>query len=369
MSFLKKTNLGATAPAAKTPTLGAKKLGGGLKKSIKPTEINIEEEEPVAVTPAKTIPAAGKLGAKKKLGGGLKKTIEPTPEPVEEVKETPVVETTELKVEETPAPKKKLGAKKLGAKKATEVEIEPQVEEKVEAEENIKVDEAGNVTIEAETLTVKDAEGDTTIKVDADGEVVEEKTTKKKSTRKTSKKTTAKKEEEAVVAALEVDESKRVSIDEMDTVMRPIVAPTTEDWEQEKQDVLEALNNIKVEQDMEMSQVKSCLADLDELNFEVLPKLHDAETMYDGTKQNYDTVKAVAIAKGSATNSEGRKAEGILACQNFVTPTGAVVDLHQYMLLIEERYKFYQKVSDGISFKKYSLVNYNNALKVESKNA
>ena len=140
-------------------------------------------------------------------------------------------------------------------------------------------------------------------------------------------------------------------------------------WQEGAVDWEDALNNIKVEQDMTMAQVKSCLADLDELNFEILPKLHDSETMYDGTKQNYDTVKAVAIAKGSGGNAEARKAEGILACKNFVTPSGAVVDLHQYMLLIEERYKFYQKIVDGINFKKYSLVNYNNALKVESKNA
>lgn len=372
MSFLKKTTtLGTPATTPKLgATLGAKKLGGGLK--AQPKEIEIEP-----TTTAKTIPAAGskKLGTKK-LGSGLK-TKKPTlvhddstiiNEAIEAKKEEVKEELTFEPAEKPKTTTKKLGTKKLGSKKAEpkEVEIEPTPEQVVEKqpEPAMTVSEEGNITINAETIEIKTEEPKEEVKEE---KKEEKKTTKKKTT---SRKKSAKKEEVneiTVVAELEVDETKRVTLEEMDTIMRPIVAPTTELWEQEKKDVLEALNNVKVEQDMTMAQVKSCLADLDELNFEILPKLHDAETMYDGTKQNYDTVKAVAIAKGSATNSEGRKAEGIIACQNFVTPSGAVVDLHQYMLLIEERNKFYQKINEGINFKKYSLVNYNNALKIESK--
>lgn len=357
MSFLKKTTLGATAAPATKPLLGAKKLGGGLK--TQPKEIDIEAGE--TSTP-KTIPAAGSkpvLGAKK-LGGGLSATKpklgakkEVTEEPKEEV-----VENTTPEFEPAETPKVKLGGKKLGAKKIEPKEIE--VEEPVEIEET---------HAEPETPVEEEVQVKETVVEEPKEEVKEEKTVKKTTTKKKTAKKKAEVNETAVIEEVAVDESKRVSLQEMDAVMRQIVAPTTELWEQEKKDVLDALNNIKVEQDMTMAQVKNCLADLDELNFEILPKLHDSETMYDGTKQNYDTVKAVAIAKGSGGNAEARKAEGILACKNFVTPSGAVVDLHQYMLLIEERYKFYQKIVDGINFKKYSLVNYNNALKVESKNA
>ena len=317
MSFLKKTNLGT--PASTTPklgaTLGAKKLGGGMKLNTQPKEIDLE-----------AAPSKPSLGAKKLGGAGLgKKLTAKSQKTIEE----PVVEQEEV-IEEKPA------IKKLEIKEETE-----------------------DITVEESPIQEQEEE----IKVE------EEETPKKKTTTKKKTSSSKKKAEEQIVAELEVDESKRVGLEEMDTIMRPIVAPTTESWEQEKKDVLDALNNIVVEQDMTMGQVKNCLADLDELNFEILPKLHDAETMYDGTKQNYDTVKSIAISRGNATNAEGRKAEGIIACQNFVTPSGAVVDLHQYMLLIEERYKFYQKIVDGINFKKYSLVNYNNALKVESKNA
>lgn len=360
MSFLKKTTLGATAAPATKPLLGAKKLGGGLK--TQPKEIDIEAGE--TSTP-KTIPAAGSkpvLGAKK-LGGGLSATkpklgvkkevtVEVTEEPKEEV-----VENTTPEFEPAETPKVKLGGKKLGAKKIEPKEVE--VEEPVEIETHVEPEPPVEEEVQVEETVVEEPKE----------EVKEEKTVKKTTTKKKTAKKKAEVNETAVIEEVAVDESKRVSLQEIDAVMRQIVAPTTELWEQEKKDVLDALNNIKVEQDMTMAQVKSCLADLDELNFEILPKLHDSETMYDGTKQNYDTVKAVAIAKGSGGNAEARKAEGILACKNFVTPSGAVVDLHQYMLLIEERYKFYQKIVDGINFKKYSLVNYNNALKVESKNA
>ena len=150
--------------------------------------------------------------------------------------------------------------------------------------------------------------------------------------------------------------------------MRPIVAPTTEAWEQEKKDVNEALGKIKVKQDMTVDEIKHALAELDDFNFEVLMKQQDAETMYTGTKQNYEAVKAFAIANASSSNSDGRKAEAILACQNYSTPTGEIINLNEYMLLIEERYKFYQKIIQCIDFKKYSLLNYNNALRIAANN-
>lgn len=315
------TTTGTTSATPKATPFGKKKLGGLKPKVEEPNEVVIEEKEkeeaPVAAKP--------KLGAKKKLGG-----LKATPPALTKEQEDEIARQEDLIAE----------AALCGDDTAfTEIE------------------EPNEISIEEESKEEEPVEKETK---------VEEKP-KKKSRKKAAAKETAETNNTATITVPVVDESKRISIEEMDLVMRPIVAPTTELWEQEKKDVLEALDNIKVEQDMTMTQVKNALAELDELRFEILPKQHDAETMYDGTKQNYDTVKAIAISNGTATNAEGRKAEGILACQNYVTPSGEVVDLHQYMLLIEERNKFYQKIVDGINFKKYSLVNYNNALKIESK--
>ena len=315
------TTTKTTSATPKATPFGKKKLGGLKPKVEEPNEVVIEEKEkeeaPVAAKP--------KLGAKKKLGG-LKAT---PPAPTKE-------EEDEIARQEDLIAEAALCGDDIGI---------------------AEIEEPNEISIEEESKEEEPVEKETK---------VEEKP-KKKSRKKAAAKETAETNNTATITVPVVDESKRISIEEMDLVMRPIVAPTTELWEQEKKDVLEALDNIKVEQDMTMAQVKNALAELDELRFEILPKQHDAETMYDGTKQNYDTVKAIAISNGTATNAEGRKAEGILACQNYVTPSGEVVDLHQYMLLIEERNKFYQKIVDGINFKKYSLVNYNNALKIESK--
>ena len=315
------TTTGTTPATPKATPFGKKKLGGLKPKVEEPNEVVIEEKEkeeaPVAAKP--------KLGAKKKLGG-LKAT---PPAPTKE-------EEDEIARQEDLIAEAALCGDDIGI---TEIE------------------EPNEISIEEESKEEELVEKETK---------VEEKP-KKKSRKKAAVKETAETSNTATITVPVVDESKRISIEEMDLVLIQIVSPTTELWEQEKKDVLEALDNIKVEQDMTMTQVKNALAELDELRFEILPKQHDAETMYDGTKQNYDTVKAIAISNGTATNAEGRKAEGILACQNYVTPSGEVVDLHQYMLLIEERNKFYQKIVDGINFKKYSLVNYNNALKIESK--
>lgn len=332
-------------------------LKGG---KFKPT--GVETPAPTTTTTEAVKPTATKPSpfGKKKLGGLNK----PSTTVKEEPKELDLDhQEEELKAEEpkTPAVKPKLGGKKLGGGLKKKEEIVEEAAEKlaeVQTQDEIPV-EVKEETVEEKTETAEEV-------VEETKEEAPKKTSKKKATKK--KTTTADKENAGIVLTVpEVDESKRISIEEMDAVMRPIVAPTTELWEKEKQDVLTALDNIKVEQDMTMAQVKNALAELDNLKFEVLPKCHDAETLYDGTKKNYETVKALAISRGSASNAEARKAEGILACQNYVIPTGAVVDLNQYMLLIEERNKFYQKIVEGINFKKYSLVNYNTALKIEAK--
>ena len=325
------TETSTVAPVAKATPFTKKKLGGLKPKTQEVKEEEVVNTEETVNNEEAVISAKPKLGIKKKLGG-LKAT------PALTAKE----EADEIaKQEDTIAEATLCGGV---------------LEE--EADENIIEEKPAEQTTQAVEEKAEEPKAEEKVE-----EKVEEKP-KKKSRKKT---TSAEQANTASISIPVVDESKRVSIEEMDAIMRPIVAPTTASWEQEKKDVIEALDNIRVEQDMSMDQVKRALAELDNLKFELLPKQHDAETMYDGTRQNYETVKALAISKGTATNAEGRKAEGILALQNFVTPSGEVVDLHQYMLLIEERNKFYQKVLDTVNFKKYSLVNYNNALKLESK--
>ena len=298
--------------------------------------------------------------AKKKLGTLNKKIIKDK----EETKEETIDNTeTEVKEEEkvTPSIKPSLNSKKkLGIKKEVETK---EVKDKNTDDTNKVADE--EKTINNEETTEKEVEENKeteVIKEEPDEPTPVKKQTKRRSSKKTTSTTTS------TVQVPEVDESKRVTLEEAEALMRPIVAPTTEAWEQEKKDVNEALGKIKVKQDMTVDEIKHALAELDDFNFEVLMKQQDAETMYTGTKQNYETVKAFAIANASSSNSDGRKAEAILACQNYSTPTGEIINLNEYMLLIEERYKFYQKIIQCIDFKKYSLVNYNNALRIAANN-
>ena len=291
--------------------------------------------------------------AKKKLGTLNKKIIKDK----EETKEETIDNTeTEVKEEEkvTPSIKPSLNSKKkLGIKK--EVETKEVKDENTDDTNKIADEEK---TINNEETTEKEIE---VTKEEPDEPTPVKKQTKRRSSKKTTSTT-------STVQAPEVDESKRVTLEEAEALMRPIVAPTTEAWEQEKKDVNEALGKIKVKQDMTVDEIKHALAELDDFNFEVLMKQQDAETMYTGTKQDYEAVKAFAIANASSSNSDGRKAEAILACQNYSTPTGEIINLNEYMLLIEERYKFYQKIIQCIDFKKYSLLNYNNALRIAANN-
>ena len=327
-------------------------MSGFLKGGrFKPTSANTQTQEETKEKETVVMPTIGGKPSpfgKKKLGTLTKKISQNNEEPKKE-------ETTE----ETVSTENKVIKKKLGS--LTKKNKEEVVKEEPVKEEEIVVEE----TVTEEVKEVTDSKEDVSETTVKETKEVEEKEAepKKKTTRRTTKRTTTKKELESP----EVDETRRVSIEEMDEIMRPIVAPTTQKWEEEKANVLEALNKIKIEENMTMPQVKSALSELDYVRQELIAKQHDAETMYDGTKKNYEAVKAIAIANGNATNAEGRKAEGILACKNYVTPSGDVVDLDVYMLIIEEKYKFYEKMMEQIDFKKYSLVNYNNALKLENR--
>lgn len=294
--------------------------------------------------------------AKKKLGTLNKKIIKDKEETKEET-----IDNTETEVKEkekvTPSIKPSLNSKKkLGIKK--EVETKEVKDENTDDTNKIADEEK---TINNEETTEKEIEETEVTKEEPNEPTPVKKQTRKRSSKKTTSTT-------STVQAPEIDESKRVTLEEAEALMRPIVAPTTEAWEQEKKDVNEALGKIKVKQDMTVDEIKHALAELDDFNFEVLMKQQDAETMYTGTKQNYEAVKAFAIANASSSNSDGRKAEAILACQNYSTPTGEIINLNEYMLLIEERYKFYQKIIQCIDFKKYSLLNYNNALRIAANN-
>lgn len=294
--------------------------------------------------------------AKKKLGTLNKKITKDKEDNINNIE-------TEVKEEEkvTPSIKSSLNSKKkLGIKK--EVETKEVKDENTDDTNKVADEEK---TINNEETTEKEVEENKETEVTKE-EPDEPASVKKQTKRRSSKKTTS--TTTSTVQVPEVDESKRVTLEEAEALMRPIVAPTTEAWEQEKKDVNEALGKIKVKQDMTVDEIKHALAELDDFNFEVLMKQQDAETMYTGTKQNYETVKAFAIANASSSNSDGRKAEAILACQNYSTPTGEIINLNEYMLLIEERYKFYQKIIQCIDFKKYSLVNYNNALRIAANN-
>lgn len=331
-------------------------MAGFLKNHGKFTPIKTNTEENAdtndTAMPTVKIPSF----AKKKLGGLNKKTIKEE-DTISDVKEENTEETISKTEDTTIAIKPSLGGKKkLGIKKKTEENKEQPVNE---TEKNIEEVSVEKESIKEELEAVSEDKTEEQLIEDAKDEPIPATTKKQTKKRSTSKKTI-----NNTITVSDVDESKRITLAEAEAIMKPIVAPTTEIWEQEKKDVYDALGNIKVKQDMTIEEIKHALAELDDFNFEVLMKQQDAETMYTGTKQNYEAVKALAIANATSTNAEGRKAEAILACQNYVTPTGEVINLNEYMLLIEERYKFYQKIREGIDFKKYSLVNYNTVLKI-----
>lgn len=250
--------------------------------------------------------------------------------------------------------------------------IEPNAEEV--KQETLEIKEEIKSEVKEEIKQEIKEEVKEEVKEDIEEKVKEEVKTENKPKSKRGSKSSAnkkKKKEESVEEQISYELPEEVeppvSLEEAEEALLPIVAPTTKEWEEEKASVLKALDCIKISQDMTMTQVKSCLAELDNFNFEIFPKLHHAETLYDGTKQNIEYIKAMAISQCKATNAESRKMAGIIACKNYVTPDGVRVDFNQYMLIIEEKFKFYSKVKSIIEFKKYSLLNYNDALKIQNK--
>lgn len=262
-------------------------------------------------------------------------------------------------VEITPpaTPKKVLGAKKnlLAKKEVAESPEQTEAAEDMVAEANLGRDEA---EIQAETEEI-----DITHSPEVEEEVSEVKEEEKPKSKKTTRNRKKKEPVESGLLDPQVDEKDRITLEEMDEIMRPIVAPTTAIWEQEKRDIREAMDKIKVQQNMDTVAVKACLSELDFLYSTIEPRLHEAKTVCRGTKESVEQVEIMSKVTGS--NADERKANAIIACKNYTTPSGAVVNLYEYLHLITEKYDFYHDKMKEIDFKRSLLISYNSMLKIE----
>lgn len=364
-----------------------------LSKMNKPKPVGVKP-----VTPAPTAkPEAGKpevkkpaplnkpaikkpmpLGATKPAGlakpNPLKKPIAPV---AEEVKEEPVVEP---QVEETVIDT----IEEAGQEVNLGITPEP-VEEVTETKEEIDVTHSQDeevVVEEPKQEEVKEEVKEETKK--ATSEYTEEELaamspqkraaiTRKKN-QENKKRKQALEEHKAEIAKEEASAPKeiislpKVDINRIEDYMCPVVLPSVDTWEEEKEEVREVVDSIEIDPDMNSATAKVVLSDLASAYSTLTSRLTHYKTQYENLTGKDGIIECVKAIYGQGKNSEERKFAATQACMNYTKPgEEESVNLFEFEYMIRERYYFYEGVVKELEFKRQLLITFNGMLNIESR--
>lgn len=336
-----------------------------LKKAVvnKPlTGANKPSPKPGVSTPTKPTPAKP---AKPNPLGAVKKPAMPKAEPKNE----------EAKEETKPAVKPASKPNPLGPIKKPAKPVMPKKEKEpeVEIEEGKEIDLGMNEVPEVKEETPKVEAVKETVKEKVEEtkeEVVEEKVEEvkeEKPKKKTTKKDTKAKKEEKVETK-KVSNLPKADINTIEDYMSPVVLPTLEAWEEEKEEVKEVMATLEIDADMNPATAKVLLADMATAYGELNRKLTHYKTQYENLTGKDGIIECIKSIHGQGKNAEERKFAATDACMNYVKPgEKTAVNLFEYEYVIREKYYFYNGIVNELEFKRQLLITFNGMLNAEAR--
>jgi hypothetical protein len=306
-----------------------KPLGG-----VKPT---------VGATPGVKPPAPKPIG-------GIKP---PAPKPVGAAKPAPVMP-------KAPVAKKPTKPTVVTPEVIEEVITEPEVQEVdlgIEAAEPAQVVEETVVeeTTVAEVIKEEDIE-----------EAVQEEHKKKASRRNTKKKEVA--VEESAEETRTVSIVPKVETQEIEDYMMPVILPTLETWEDEKEEIETVIAELEITPDMNSATLRVLLSDLATAYSTINKKLTHYKTQYENLTGKDGIIECVKALYNHGKNAEERKLAATQACMNYTKPgedTG--VNLFEYEYMVRDRFYYYESKAKELDFKRQLLITFNGMLNIESR--
>ena len=360
MSFLSKMNKPkpvGVKPVTPMPTVKSDAEKSEIKKPAPLTKPAIKKPMPLGVNK----PAMSKPNP-------LKKAITPV---VEEPKEELV---TEPQVEETVTDSIEVGQEvNLGiAPEQIEETVEVKVEEVVE--EVIEVEEKQEVVEEIKEEPKEEVKEE----VEAKEETEEEESPQKRAARTRKKNQENKKRKQALEehkaelakgeASMAIISLPKVDINRIEDYMYPVVLPSVDTWEEEKQEVREVVNAIEIDPDVNSATAKVVLSDLASAYSTLTSRLTHYKTQYENLTGKDGIIECVKSIYGQGKNAEERKFAATQACMNY-TKAGEeeAVNLFEFEYMVRDRYYFYEGVVKELEFKRQLLITFNGMLNIESR--
>lgn len=354
MSFLSKMNKPkpvGVKPVTPMPTVKSDAEKSEIKKPAPLTKPAIKKPMPLGVNK----PTMSKPNP-------LKKAITPV---VEEPKEELV---TEPQVEETVTDSIEVGQEvNLGiAPEQIEETVEVKAEEVIEVEEKQEVvEEVKEETKEETKEEVEDKE--------------EEKLSPQQKAARTRKKNQENKkrkqaleghkaelaEEEASISIISLP---KVDVNRIEDYMYPVVLPSVDTWEEEKEEVREVVNAIEIDPDMNSATAKVVLSDLASAYSTLTSRLTHYKTQYENLTGKDGIIECVKAIYWQGKNSDERRFTATQACMNYTKPgEEEAVNLFEYEYMVRDRYYFYEGVVKELEFKRQLLITFNGMLNIESR--
>jgi chemotaxis protein histidine kinase CheA len=258
---------------------------------------------------------------------------ENTTETTEETNEEASAETTAA--EEPPAKPKRHRRTKAEMEAARKAEAEAKAEETESTNES--------------TDTVEETTDNTADTVE---EVVEEKSTKKT---KTSTKTSVPTQ---ITVTINNNQTYKDIIGALD-----LLPAVDEDFIKVKQDIQDKMNQIVVQSGMDKANIEVMGQKIDELNAIISARFAAMKTAYENLSSRDDGILMRVIAKGSMSgapysqgNDAARRANGINAAENFISPkTQEKVDLFWGVYATRYAKNFYEAAAEQLENKRRLL--------------
>lgn len=135
------------------------------------------------------------------------------------------------------------------------------------------------------------------------------------------------------------------------------------EWEREKQRIQESISQMNIPADPNTGILKKLLSDIDSLYTSV--RLEYADLKY--KKERIEKMIYAVEKKGAlnGSNDTSRRANGVIAVENFRTEDGRVINLWDSLFDVAEKYEFLAGVISTLESKQSKIVTENGILKLE----
>lgn len=143
-----------------------------------------------------------------------------------------------------------------------------------------------------------------------------------------------------------------------------------ENWLEFKKDIEKAYENISIPTDLNSASMLNIICQLSNLRNRIWNQYQYYKNQYDAISSKepeglIERIKRINVNEDAA-NESLRRRSGIIACINYKTKDGEIINLYDLFDEVRARYTFLNTIMNNIEFQKNLLITASSALKLEN---